>query len=850
MNKKVHHVRIPNGLKNDPIKYKKIKQPHTPDELFKIHSLIAFIGHRGSGKTHALVNLAKRYLDEGSFTRVFCISPTFESNPVFHILGIKKEDVYSNLHNSIAAIEDILAKCKTDSDDFDDYEAYMNAYRKWKRGKNLKLDEHTMLENNDFQKPPEIPRPSPLIVIDDMSHSDIYSTSRQNPFINLCLRHRHINHGKGCSIFMCVQNFRSGIPLALRQNLQVMCIWPTHDSGQLEAIFHESLKIIQNLKKIYKHNKNFNMPSLKDDESIQALVWRRNLNSGNIDLQPMQQTSFALGSVRGLNKYNFMDSTILGLRNGIPDNAEQNIKYRQKIQLNPYTTAMNPYLAKDIENILPRHHEVNPLGGTAGELNNLASIGGSPLAFALDDVTELQQRVYVESLRMDPRNPLSAAFAYKAFLEQGAGDVQKGALLDSMRKGLLADTENMATLDSKFKAGYLAKRQLDNTEKKNLDQYVNDTSHATSQDIQNYKDLFHPNLLPSKGLPGEIGTSIDAINKSYKSMAPPKSQTVDRSAKEDQDALDKASKAAADEAAAEIAAAAAAEAVEEAASNQDTPVNVNGDPIGSSTDVLAYDNNHKYDFYNSTDVGKNAKSYEDLKQQVDVYIEAFRKQVDRGDFDVENLLLKSEYDEKNKEFSRLIRELPHTQKTQELRWLLRRSVASILLNRGKTRVARLFWNLMYAHAPKMQEHGNRNSKATTLKPVTKPSQVPTTGATVPPTSSYSSKGGPPGPPGIAGPVVKSSKPPKTIKAPSKKYYVGGSGEEDIGYLDSTPSDPNYDPNNLKKVSKSSSQFLGKAEKVVSDALHTGGELLKNFYGNKRNGTFDNTHDEGRKRFRR
>eukprot|EP01036_Dinobryon_divergens_P027817 gene27817-36649_t len=609
MNKKVHHVRIPNGLKNDPIKYKKIKQPHTPDELFKIHSLIAFIGHRGSGKTHALVNLAKRYLDEGSFTRVFCISPTFESNPVFHILGIKKEDVYSNLHNSIAAIEDILAKCKTDSDDFDDYEAYMNAYRKWKRGKNLKLDEHTMLENNDFQKPPEIPRPSPLIVIDDMSHSDIYSTSRQNPFINLCLRHRHINHGKGCSIFMCVQNFRSGIPLALRQNLQVMCIWPTHDSGQLEAIFHE------NLKKIYKHNKNFNMPSLKDDESIQALVWRRNLNSGNIDLQPMQQTSFALGSVRGLNKYNFMDSTILGLRNGIPDNAEQNIKYRQKIQLNPYTTAMNPYLAKDIENILPRHHEVNPLGGTAGELNNLASIGGSPLAFALDDVTELQQRVYVESLRMDPRNPLSAAFAYKAFLEQGAGDVQKGALLDSMRKGLLADTENMATLDSKFKAGYLAKRQLDNTEKKNLDQYVNDTSHATSQDIQNYKDLFHPNLLPSKGLPGEI------------------------------------------------------------------------------------------------------------------------------------------------------------------------------------------------------EHGNRNSKATTLKPVTKPSQVPTTGATVPPTSSYSSKGGPPGPPGIAGPVVKSSKPPKTIKAPSKKYYVGGSGEEDIGYLDSTPSDPNYDPNNLKKVSKSSSQFLGKAEKA-------------------------------------
>ena len=197
------------------------------------------------GKTHAIVNLAKHYLDEGSFTRVFVISPTYESNPVFHVLHVAEEDVFTDHLNSIAAIEKILAATAKDSDDYDNYEEYMHAFRKWKQGRRLHQDERNMLENNDFQKPPEvIPRPSPLLIIDDMSHSDIYSTSRQNPFINLCLRHRHINHGKGITIYMAAQTFRSGIPLPLRQNIQQYFIWPTHDSGQLDAIYHEVANLV------------------------------------------------------------------------------------------------------------------------------------------------------------------------------------------------------------------------------------------------------------------------------------------------------------------------------------------------------------------------------------------------------------------------------------------------------------------------------------------------------------------------------------------------------------------------------------------------------------------------------
>ena len=237
-------TKILNGLKNAPVKHKKLKQPYTPPELFKLHTLAAFVGHRGSGKTQAIVTLTKKYLDEGSFNRIFVISPTYDSNPVFHVLEVNKKDVYTDHNSAIAAVEDILAKTRNDSDEFDKYDEYMAAYRRWNRGKSISSDEHTMLENNNFEKPPEVPRPSPLLIIDDMSHSDIYSTSRQNPFINLCLRHRHINFGKGISIFMAAQTFKSGIPLALRQNIQQFFVWPTHDSNQLEAIYHEVANLV------------------------------------------------------------------------------------------------------------------------------------------------------------------------------------------------------------------------------------------------------------------------------------------------------------------------------------------------------------------------------------------------------------------------------------------------------------------------------------------------------------------------------------------------------------------------------------------------------------------------------
>jgi hypothetical protein len=281
--RKVKEIRVPNGLKNGPVKCKKLKTPHSPPQLFKLHTLAAFIGMRGSGKTHAMVNLAKKYLDEGSFTRVFIISPTYESNPIFHVLHADEKDVYTSLRRSIPDVEDILEKCTNDSEEYDDYLIYMKAYSRWQLGKQLTLDQKIMLDNNNYTRPPEVPRPSPLLIIDDMSHSDIYSTSRQNPFINLCLRHRHINHGKGITIFLAAQTFTSGIPLALRQNVQQYFIWPTRDQSQLDTIYTEVANLVDK-----EHFKELYTRATKDPHSFltidnnpphRSLQFRRNFDT-------------------------------------------------------------------------------------------------------------------------------------------------------------------------------------------------------------------------------------------------------------------------------------------------------------------------------------------------------------------------------------------------------------------------------------------------------------------------------------------------------------------------------------------------------------------------------------------
>jgi len=238
--KKVTAHKLPGALKNGPVPYRKNPIPIVPPDLFVLHSLCAFIGSRGSGKTHAMVNLALKYLQQGSLNRVFIITPTYRSNKIFEVLDPKQEDVYEDIRNTDSALQKILEATAKDAKRYRDYKEYLSAYKKWRRkSDHLSHDEMTLLENNHFKKLPVQLRPSPLLIVDDMSHTEIFNTRRSNPFPNLCLKHRHINEGNGITIFMAAQTFKTGIPKAIRQNIQQFFIWPTKDLTQLEAIYDE-----------------------------------------------------------------------------------------------------------------------------------------------------------------------------------------------------------------------------------------------------------------------------------------------------------------------------------------------------------------------------------------------------------------------------------------------------------------------------------------------------------------------------------------------------------------------------------------------------------------------------------
>lgn len=238
-------IKIPNSLHNEGLKYKKLKTPSSHPSLFRLHTLAAFIGPRGSGKTNAAVLLASKYWEDKSFNRIFIMSPTIESNRIFELLHVEPEDIFKNIHTCLADLQIITDQVKEMMLEYEQAKEYKRIYNKWRRymkteGKSEapNVKEMNLLENNQFRPGEDIPRPSPLLIIDDMSHSDIYTPSKKNSFINLCLRHRHL-HRCGISIFMLVQTFRSGIPKALRQNVQQFFLWPTHDMSQLQAMYEE-----------------------------------------------------------------------------------------------------------------------------------------------------------------------------------------------------------------------------------------------------------------------------------------------------------------------------------------------------------------------------------------------------------------------------------------------------------------------------------------------------------------------------------------------------------------------------------------------------------------------------------
>lgn len=233
-------VRVKDGLKNKKIEINFLTNyppPPYPEHLFKLHTLGVFAGSRNSGKTNACSLLIKEYFKQGSFTHLFLISPTFESNPALHTLPIERENIYTDFANTNGHLQDIEDKVGEYVANYRNNERYIQAYNNFINSK-LTMEDQIILEMKDFEKPVKQKIPSCCVIIDDMSFTDIYTPSKSNKFINLVLRHRHL-HRVGISIFMLVQNFKQGVPKVLRQNTQQFFLYKINDTEVLKKIYEE-----------------------------------------------------------------------------------------------------------------------------------------------------------------------------------------------------------------------------------------------------------------------------------------------------------------------------------------------------------------------------------------------------------------------------------------------------------------------------------------------------------------------------------------------------------------------------------------------------------------------------------
>jgi len=182
---------------------------------------------------------------------------------------------------------------------------------------------------------------------------------------------------------------------------------------------------------------------MNGDNSVQAIIfrlWKGAANDGemkNYKKSALQSYGRPYVPTRG------KIPTIIGKRNGVPVGADQDYYQQQRGIMRKKMT--RPYKSNQLHDILPTIYN--------GNVNILASSGGAPLAFALDDESELQERLYSEGIRGSSSNPLSARYAIAA--HQNREPPVIGGATDVMRRELAGQQDDDATMARKLNSGHL-----------------------------------------------------------------------------------------------------------------------------------------------------------------------------------------------------------------------------------------------------------------------------------------------------------------------------------------------------------------------------------------------------------
>lgn len=246
-------------LNKYPIIVPKLKQPIiTPKDEINLHGIIISVGKRGSGKSVSVFSKIRHLKDQKLADRVYLISPTKHSN--YHLAEglVADEDMYEEMSNE--SVDDILYKIEQDAQEYEDFLEDTKLYKLWKKLSKskrfniddidpellLKLEERSILDMESapvwkYHNHPGIFH----LVLDDCQSSALFRPGKNNRFLNMLIRHRHVSsrpHFKvGLSLWILCQNYCSqgGLPRSVRENCTHLALFPIKQRDMVEQIANE-----------------------------------------------------------------------------------------------------------------------------------------------------------------------------------------------------------------------------------------------------------------------------------------------------------------------------------------------------------------------------------------------------------------------------------------------------------------------------------------------------------------------------------------------------------------------------------------------------------------------------------
>jgi len=231
-----------------PMAIREHERRGAPETMTRPPFMCGMFGSRGSGKTTLMIQLLRWYDAFNAFDRVVIFSPTHKKDPKFEALatcGLKaKLDLYADF--DFALFDRVLKQQEESLAAYEKYLLATKAYAKFRKARSktdtLSEDELIALYEYDFADPRASEaftsgRPSLFMVFDDqVGNKDVYRGDCKGPVAKFTLQHRHFN----CSVCFMAQVYRTGVPLGIRNNLNLVVFF-ANKSDRLKAEVAEEM---------------------------------------------------------------------------------------------------------------------------------------------------------------------------------------------------------------------------------------------------------------------------------------------------------------------------------------------------------------------------------------------------------------------------------------------------------------------------------------------------------------------------------------------------------------------------------------------------------------------------------